>query len=763
MLTQLKRATENGAIDAMAVAKALLGADFISLADCCYAWPVLVASVKVATPTSSLQASASMLAPFFATPHQFHIEYMHGLGRVSDVLLQWTTNMDVAGRMLHVLVHQLVPDYFTSAMVGLENDWKFVYGVVHHFDPRLGPHLAAIHVALPDVLASWSYRLFVDVLHPTIVRHVYTWVLAEAVTSRARSKWLVSLSAALFLYLGDALLSVADAPSFHVVLRHFCTVTLGDEAIAKAFLDVAVTLHGYIKAPFPPLRLQSPPDELSSGRLFVRPTEAATLSLAPTLHPWPPARDGASCARYLHHRPRAFSDIEASIEKDIPRTFVVPPEAGPALTRVLTSFAIRCPRIGYCQGMNEIAAVLLSSAKMDEEKAFWALVYLLEDVLPEYHTHSMAGLHTDCSLLQSWLLRNDPYLSQHLAALGLNMEVLCTAWLVTCFVTSAPAPFYQRLLAAVFAAPSAQSASRIPLVTALAILLHLSPQLTLEREAGVVLRRLKLFLSSLATPETASSFLEMCSVLWAQLPPPELSSARDVHLSSVHAAFDARESKKAALREQKLTPSKAMVTSSRRRFGLVPMPSPPKSPIRKLGESVRKNFRIPRSSDDDDDGDSDASDATISVRQHLETTAQLYESEAIDADELDAIQRRILTAWLDALQTPAHVADRVTQLKNAIDPTPVDEFEPVVETPKKRGYGWHRAKAKVTALGARLRPKAMPKPDDRRASAPRAMSLTLSPTALTLDVIGNGIYEDDQRVARKLELMSHSLFDEAAH
>ncbi|KDO22687.1 hypothetical protein SPRG_11002 [Saprolegnia parasitica CBS 223.65] len=759
MLAQLKR--ESGATDAIAVAKALLGADFISLADCCWAWPVLVASVKVATPTSSLQASASMLAPLLASPHQFHIEYMHGLGHVSDVLLQWTTNMDVAARMLHVLVHQLVPDYFTSAMTGLENDWKFLYGVVHHFDPRLGPHLATIHVALPDLLASWSYRLFVDALHPTIVRHVYTWVLAEAVTSRARSKWLVSLSAALLLYLGDALLSVADAPSFHVVLRHFCTVTLGDEAIAKAFLDVAVNLHGYIKAPFPPLRLQSPPDEPSSGRLFVRPTAAATLRLAPTLHPWPPARDGASCARYLHHRPRAFSDIEASIEKDIPRTFVVPPEAGPALTRVLTSFAIRCPRIGYCQGMNEIAGVLLASAKMDEEKAFWALVYLLEDVLPEYHTHSMAGLHADCSLLQSWLVRNDPYLSQHLAALGLNMEVLCTTWLVTCFVTSAPAPFYERLLAAVFAAPSPQSASRIPLVTALAILLHLSPQLTLEREAGVVLRRLKLFLHSLSTPETASSFLETCSLLWAQLPPPELASARDVHLSSVHAVFDARESKKAALREQKLTPSKAMVTSSRRRFGLVPIPSPPKSPIRKLGESVRKGFRIPRSiddDDDDDDGDSDASDVSISVRQHLATTAQLYESEAIDADELDAIQRRILTSWLDALQTPAHVADRVTQLKNAIDPAPVDEFEiDVVETPKKKGYGWRRAKAKVTALGARLRPRAVPKP------APRAMSLTLSPTALTRDAIGHAIYDDDQRVTRKLELMSQSLFDEAAH
>ena len=41
------------------------------------------------------------------------------------------------------------------------------------------------------------------------------------------------------------------------------------------------------------------------------------------------------------------------------------------LRNVLTAFVVRNPTVGYCQGVNFIAARLLCC--MDEEEAFWVL------------------------------------------------------------------------------------------------------------------------------------------------------------------------------------------------------------------------------------------------------------------------------------------------------------------------------------------------------------------------------------------------------
>ncbi|OQR93391.1 hypothetical protein ACHHYP_02574 [Achlya hypogyna] len=758
-LAQLKVAVESGKKDVMTVARSLQGAETVPPQDWRWLWAFLVSAPDTRPaavghvpplPTPALHAT---VGPLLTTPHQFKLEYMHGLFRVADFVQTWTQDVDTTRRVLRVLVHQLVPDYFTPAMTGLYNDWKFVYGLVHHFDPRICPHLEAHHISLPVLLTSWNYCLFADILPAPVLGQLYTWVLAEAATSKARSKWLVSVGAALLLYLGDALLAVQSAAGLSVIIDHFCRSTLADDATGRAFLNLVFTMHAYVYAPFPPLRLQSPPEDPSPARLFVCMPLDTRASWPPPVRVWPAARGEGLLEGYLAARPQGFADVEASIEKDVPRTFAVPP--GP-LRRVLVAFAVRCPRIGYCQGMNEIAAVLLVAAELDEARSFWALVYLLEDVLPDYHAHSMAGLHADCALLQTWLARNDPPLAAHLDALGLNMEILCTTWLVTCFVTNAPAAFHDRLLQCVFAASTPLAASRIPVITALAVLLRLSPQLLLEREAGVVLRRLKQFWASLEDPAAADAVLLAARDLWGQLPPAELATARELHLEQVDALFASRSAKKEALRQQKLEPSPIV---ARRRFGLATLPSPPKSPIRKLGESVRKNLRIPRPSPTEDDDERD-----VSVQAHLDTTAQLYEDEAIDVSEFAAIQRRILTSWLDALQTPAHVADRIALLQATIEP-PVPDAEPEADEPKKAGFRWHKAaKARVTALGARLRPRS--KPDEirpRRASAPRAMSHGLSPTALQLSDISSSYYggelSEDQRVARKLELISKSLFD----
>ena len=54
-------------------------------------------------------------------------------------------------------------------------------------------------------------------------------------------------------------------------------------------------------------------------------------------------------------------------------------EGQAALGRVLLAFSVHKPRIGYCQGMNYIAATLLLALERNEENTFWVLVSLIDD------------------------------------------------------------------------------------------------------------------------------------------------------------------------------------------------------------------------------------------------------------------------------------------------------------------------------------------------------------------------------------------------
>eukprot|EP00916_Digyalum_oweni_P002485 GHVL01004579.1.p1 GENE.GHVL01004579.1~~GHVL01004579.1.p1 ORF type:complete len:794 (+),score=131.14 GHVL01004579.1:101-2482(+) len=68
---------------------------------------------------------------------------------------------------------------------------------------------------------------------------------------------------------------------------------------------------------------------------------------------------------------------------DLPRTFPelsedFGPEAQQKLFRVLIAFANYAPDVGYCQGMNFVAALLLLISGSVEEEAFWMLVCIME-------------------------------------------------------------------------------------------------------------------------------------------------------------------------------------------------------------------------------------------------------------------------------------------------------------------------------------------------------------------------------------------------
>ncbi|XP_077554061.1 growth hormone-regulated TBC protein 1-like isoform X5 [Haemaphysalis longicornis] len=69
-----------------------------------------------------------------------------------------------------------------------------------------------------------------------------------------------------------------------------------------------------------------------------------------------------------------------------------------SLFNVLVAYAQFNQGVGYCQGLNFVAGLLLLATE-DEEATFWLLRALLERLLPDYYGRHMSGLLTDIEVL----------------------------------------------------------------------------------------------------------------------------------------------------------------------------------------------------------------------------------------------------------------------------------------------------------------------------------------------------------------------------
>jgi len=132
------------------------------------------------------------------------------------------------------------------------------------------------------------------------------------------------------------------------------------------------------------------------------------------------------------------------IKTDIPRTFpdniyFQHPGQGflHPLYNVLIAFVNYHPEIGYCQGLNYIAGLLLLVVK-EEAAAFWLLTTLLEKILPDYYSSGMKGLLVDTEVIAELVRIRDPLVHQHLLKLGITWPLLCTKWFICLFVDVLP-------------------------------------------------------------------------------------------------------------------------------------------------------------------------------------------------------------------------------------------------------------------------------------------------------------------------------------
>lgn len=146
------------------------------------------------------------------------------------------------------------------------------------------------------------------------------------------------------------------------------------------------------------------------------------------------------------------------IKRDLHRTFPENPrfvkdgEVYGALQDVLVAFSLYRPEIGYCQGLNYIAGILLLATQVDTtqqlmgtegtkelqpEKCFWLLVALM-NLLPDYHSAQMKCLNSDITVVDNILNKRVPQTMKHVSSFGLPQQVFLTKWFVCLFIDLLP-------------------------------------------------------------------------------------------------------------------------------------------------------------------------------------------------------------------------------------------------------------------------------------------------------------------------------------
>ncbi|XP_078719712.1 USP6 N-terminal-like protein isoform X2 [Lampetra fluviatilis] len=117
-----------------------------------------------------------------------------------------------------------------------------------------------------------------------------------------------------------------------------------------------------------------------------------------------------------------------------------------ALFHVLAAYSMYNTEVGYCQGMSQIAALLLMY--LNEEDAFWALVRLLSDNKHAMHGFFVPGFpklmrfqeHHD--LIMKRLL---PKMKKHLDSQEIFTNLYTTKWFFQCFLDRTPFTLTLRL------------------------------------------------------------------------------------------------------------------------------------------------------------------------------------------------------------------------------------------------------------------------------------------------------------------------------
>lgn len=145
---------------------------------------------------------------------------------------------------------------------------------------------------------------------------------------------------------------------------------------------------------------------------------------------------------------KALNPASKQIELDLLRTLpnnkhfeTIESSGTVRLRRVLIAYSEHNPKVGYCQGMNRLAAVAL--LVLPEEEAFWCLATIVDQIMPDGYYNNLWLAQVDSNVVMSFLAIKIPDLSDHFKRC--NIELSLFAWFLTIFVDGTPPALFLRL------------------------------------------------------------------------------------------------------------------------------------------------------------------------------------------------------------------------------------------------------------------------------------------------------------------------------
>ncbi|XP_075864982.1 TBC1 domain family member 2A isoform X4 [Microcebus murinus] len=135
----------------------------------------------------------------------------------------------------------------------------------------------------------------------------------------------------------------------------------------------------------------------------------------------------------------AARQIELDLNRTFPNNkhFTCPTSSFPdKLRRVLLAFSWQNPTIGYCQGLNRLAAIALLVLD-EEESAFWCLVAIVETIMPpDYYSKTLMASQVDQRVLQDLCSEKLPRLMAHLGQHRVDLSLITFNWFLVVFADS---------------------------------------------------------------------------------------------------------------------------------------------------------------------------------------------------------------------------------------------------------------------------------------------------------------------------------------
>ncbi|KAK4276303.1 hypothetical protein QN277_019267 [Acacia crassicarpa] len=189
------------------------------------------------------------------------------------------------------------------------------------------------------------------------------------------------------------------------------------------------------------------------------------------------------------------------IDQDLTRTFpghpwLDTPEGHAALRRILVGYSFRDSDVGYCQGLNYVAALLLLVMKTEED-VFWMLAVLLENVLVnDCYTNNLSGCHVEQRVFKDLLAKKCPRIASHLDSMGFDVSLVATEWFLCLFSKSLPSETTLRVWDVLF-----YEGAKVIFNVALAIFKMKEDELLLTRHVGEVINILQITTHHLFDPD----------------------------------------------------------------------------------------------------------------------------------------------------------------------------------------------------------------------------------------------------------------------